>query len=83
MNNLQSIIEKAWENRELLKDETTLKTIREVIALLDSGTLRVAEPTATTSSSLSTGKLRLTKMFCVVYAGNRNITFQANANSIR
>lgn len=55
MNNLQSIIEKAWENRELLKDETTLKTIREVIALLDSGTLRVAEPTANTSSSLSTG----------------------------
>ena len=55
MNNLQSIIEKAWENRELLKDETTLKTIREVIALLDSGTLRVAEPTVTTSSSLSTG----------------------------
>jgi 2,3,4,5-tetrahydropyridine-2-carboxylate N-succinyltransferase len=36
MNNLQSIIEKAWENRDLLKDETTLKTIREVIALLDS-----------------------------------------------
>ena len=55
MNNLQSIIEKAWENRELLKDETTLKTIREVIALLDSGTLRVAEPTVTTSYSLSTG----------------------------
>jgi 2,3,4,5-tetrahydropyridine-2-carboxylate N-succinyltransferase len=55
MNNIQSIIEKAWENRELLKDETTLKTIREVIALLDSGTLRVAEPTVTTSSSLSTG----------------------------
>jgi len=55
MNNLQSIIEKAWDNRELLKDETTLKTIREVIALLDAGTLRVAEPTATTSSSLSTG----------------------------
>jgi 2,3,4,5-tetrahydropyridine-2-carboxylate N-succinyltransferase len=59
MNNIQSIIEKAWENRELLKDETTLKTIREVIALLDSGTLRVAEPTATTSSSLSTGSWKV------------------------
>lgn len=46
MTEIQSIIEKAWENRELLKDETTLKTIREVIALLDAGTLRVAEPTA-------------------------------------
>lgn len=59
MNNLQSIIEKAWENRELLKDETTLKTIREVIALLDSGTLRVAEPSATTSSSLNTGSWKV------------------------
>jgi len=59
MNNLQSIIEKAWENRELLKDETTLKTIREVIALLDSGTLRVAEPTDNTSSSLSTGSWKV------------------------
>lgn len=46
MNNLQSTIERAWENRELLKDETTLKAIREVIALLDAGTLRVAEPTS-------------------------------------
>lgn len=45
MNNLKSIIENAWENRALLQDETTLKTIREVIALLDAGTLRVAEPT--------------------------------------
>ncbi|WP_293871995.1 2,3,4,5-tetrahydropyridine-2,6-dicarboxylate N-succinyltransferase [Flavobacterium sp.] len=44
MNTLQTIIEKAWENRELLKDENTLHTIKEVIALLDSGTLRVAEP---------------------------------------
>ena len=59
MNNIQSIIEKAWDNRELLKDETTLKTIREVIALLDSGTLRVAEPTANTSTSLSTGSWKV------------------------
>jgi 2,3,4,5-tetrahydropyridine-2-carboxylate N-succinyltransferase len=46
MNTLQSIIEKAWENRTLLQEENTTKTIREVIALLDSGTLRVAEPTS-------------------------------------
>ena len=44
MTNLQSTIEKAWENRELLKDETTINAIKEVIYLLDSGTLRVAEP---------------------------------------
>ncbi len=55
MTNIQSIIEKAWENRELLKEESTTNAIREVIALLDSGKLRVAEPTATTSSSLGTG----------------------------
>ena len=47
MKNLQTLIENAWDNRELLKDETTLATIREVISLLDSGVLRVAQPTNT------------------------------------
>jgi 2,3,4,5-tetrahydropyridine-2-carboxylate N-succinyltransferase len=55
MVTLQNIIESAWENRELLKEESTTNAIREVIALLDSGKLRVAEPIANTSSSLSTG----------------------------
>src|SRR6218665_101907 len=41
---MQEIIEAAWENRELLKDEKTLAAIREVIELLDKGKLRVAEP---------------------------------------
>ena len=45
MNNLQSIIEKAWENRALLQEETTISAIRNVIDLLDNGKLRVAEPT--------------------------------------
>ena len=59
MTNIQSIIEKAWENRELLKEEYTTNAIREVIALLDIGKLRVAEPTATTSSSLGTGSWKV------------------------
>ena len=46
MTNLQSTIEQAWENRALLLEETTQKAIRAVIELLDSGTLRVAEPTS-------------------------------------
>ncbi len=41
---MQDIIEAAWQNRELLKDSTTLSTINEVIELLDKGKLRVAEP---------------------------------------
>ncbi|GGB86178.1 2,3,4,5-tetrahydropyridine-2,6-dicarboxylate N-succinyltransferase [Flavobacterium suaedae] len=45
MTTLQTIIENAWENRTLLQQEETAKTIREVIELLDSGKLRVAEPT--------------------------------------
>jgi 2,3,4,5-tetrahydropyridine-2-carboxylate N-succinyltransferase len=45
MDALQSIIEKAWENRALLQEENTTKAIRDVIDLLDSGVLRVAEPT--------------------------------------
>lgn len=47
MTEIQSIIEKAWNDRALLQDETTIKTICQVIDLLDAGTLRVAEPTAT------------------------------------
>ncbi|MFN9115132.1 MAG: 2,3,4,5-tetrahydropyridine-2,6-dicarboxylate N-succinyltransferase, partial [Bacteroidota bacterium] len=45
MSSLQMIIESAWANRDLLQDSKTTAAIREVIALLDSGTLRVAEPT--------------------------------------
>ena len=37
-------IEKAWDNREMLKEESIQQTIREVIAMLDQGKLRVAEP---------------------------------------
>ena len=44
MTNLQSIIEQAWENRALLQEENTTNAIREVINLLDTGSLRVAEP---------------------------------------
>lgn len=42
---LQESIENIWDNRELLKDSDSQGKIREVIKALDSGTLRVAEPT--------------------------------------
>lgn len=42
---LQQTIENIWENRDLLQNEDSQKAIREVISLLDSGELRVAEPT--------------------------------------
>lgn len=44
MTALQQTIENAWENRELLKEEATQIAIREVINLVDAGTLRVAQP---------------------------------------
>lgn len=44
MEKLQSIIEKAWENRELLKDSEVQDAIRKVVDLLDDGSLRVAQP---------------------------------------
>ena len=44
MNELQSLIEQAWENRALLQETKTTDAIRAVIELLDSGKLRVAEP---------------------------------------
>lgn len=46
MTQLQEIIEKAWEDRSLLTDATTIKSIREVVNLLNEGELRCAEPTA-------------------------------------
>lgn len=44
MKDLQQTIENAWENRDLLTEENTQNAIREVVKLLDEGTLRVAEP---------------------------------------
>ena len=45
MQELQKLVEDAWENRELLKEDKTTSAIRKVIDLLDIGELRVAEPT--------------------------------------
>lgn len=44
MNNLQEIIEQAWNDRSLLQNQETQTAIRQVIELIDSGKLRVAEP---------------------------------------
>ncbi|TCI91120.1 2,3,4,5-tetrahydropyridine-2,6-dicarboxylate N-succinyltransferase [Tenacibaculum sp. M341] len=45
MTEIQSIIEKAWDDRALLQQEETTSAIRKVVDLLDAGELRVAEPT--------------------------------------
>ncbi len=39
----KSIIEKAWDNQELLNDSSTISAIEEVIEMLDKGKLRIAE----------------------------------------
>lgn len=39
----QLMIEQAWDNRELLKDENMRAIIREIIDAIDSGQLRIAE----------------------------------------
>src|SRR6185295_3715123 len=41
---LKSTIEQAWSSRDLLQKPDTQAAIREVIAMLDAGKLRVAEP---------------------------------------
>ncbi len=43
---MRKLIEKVWDNRELLSETEIQNAIRTVIAQLDSGELRVAEPTA-------------------------------------
>ena len=42
----QEIIEKAWENRELLKESSVQEAISGLVEQLDKGILRVAEPLA-------------------------------------
>ena len=44
MEELKITIEAAWENRELLKEKATIKAIETVIAKVDEGILRCAEP---------------------------------------
>jgi len=46
MTDLKSMIESAWEDRELLKQEQTREAIMEVVARLDRGALRIASPEA-------------------------------------
>src|SRR4249920_1693931 len=41
---LREHIEKAWENRDMLKSTETQEVIRQVVSQLDKGILRVAEP---------------------------------------
>ncbi|WP_035334088.1 2,3,4,5-tetrahydropyridine-2,6-dicarboxylate N-succinyltransferase [Dokdonia sp. PRO95] len=45
MTQLRNIIEEAWEDRSHLTNPVTINAIREVVDMLDRGTLRVAEPT--------------------------------------
>ena len=43
---MKELIEKVWENREMLQDSAVQENIRQVIEALDKGNIRVAEPTA-------------------------------------
>lgn len=46
MEQIKNIIENAWEDRSLLENKVTQDAIRNVVDMLDSGELRVAQPTA-------------------------------------
>jgi 2,3,4,5-tetrahydropyridine-2-carboxylate N-succinyltransferase len=46
MNDIQSVIEFAWDNRDALREKEAQQAVREVIELLDKGGLRVAGPNA-------------------------------------
>lgn len=41
---MKQLIEKAWENRELLKETATIQAVKDVVEQLDKGILRCAEP---------------------------------------
>ncbi|MFV0237001.1 MAG: 2,3,4,5-tetrahydropyridine-2,6-dicarboxylate N-succinyltransferase [Flavobacteriales bacterium] len=44
METIKNIIEKAWDNRELLKEKSTQDAIKTIISSLDKGEIRIAEP---------------------------------------
>ena len=46
MQDLRAAIEAAWDNRDLLREANTVSAVEAVIAALDRGDVRVAEPTA-------------------------------------
>ncbi|MCC7466388.1 MAG: 2,3,4,5-tetrahydropyridine-2,6-dicarboxylate N-succinyltransferase [Saprospiraceae bacterium] len=46
MSALRSIIEAAWQDRTLLQGDEAKKAVRDVVAMLDAGEIRVAEPDA-------------------------------------
>lgn len=43
--NMERLITRAWDNRELLQEKETQDAVRQVIELLDKGQMRVAQPT--------------------------------------
>lgn len=45
MDQLEKIINSAWEDRSMLNDKPVQESIRHVVSLLDTGKVRVAEPT--------------------------------------
>jgi 2,3,4,5-tetrahydropyridine-2-carboxylate N-succinyltransferase len=45
MEAIKIVIEKAWDDRSMLKDQSTQQAIRSVIDRIDQGELRVAQPT--------------------------------------
>ena len=47
--NIQELIEQAFDNREMLKNDEVRDAIRQTIELLDKGELRVAERRRTTA----------------------------------
>ncbi len=51
---LEKMIGEVWNNRELVNDETYTGAIRNVIAKIDEGSLRVAEPVSASSSNQET-----------------------------
>ncbi|MEX2597181.1 MAG: 2,3,4,5-tetrahydropyridine-2,6-dicarboxylate N-succinyltransferase [Salibacteraceae bacterium] len=47
MESAEQLVNKAWENRALLNESETIKTIEAVIEAIDNGELRTAQPTDT------------------------------------
>lgn len=66
---LEKMILEAWDNRELLKDETYTDAVRNVIDKLDTGELRTAEPVSSFDKSGSWQVNEWVKQAILLYFG--------------
>ncbi|MEO6682295.1 MAG: 2,3,4,5-tetrahydropyridine-2,6-dicarboxylate N-succinyltransferase [Ginsengibacter sp.] len=69
MYNLESLIQEAWNNRDLLKEKRFIRAVREVIEKVDKGVLRTAIPVNNVDGGSSWQVNEWVKQAIILYFG--------------